>query len=385
MQYITKVNIKGKRVLIRTDFNVPIQNGKITDDTRIRASIPTIEYCIKKGAAQIILMSHRGRPKSIDPEFSLKPISKRLSKLLKTPVVQLNSCSYIEYEANYKAKDCQIIVLENLRFHPEEKKNDTKFAKELAKFADIYVNDAFGTAHRKHASNHAITKLLPSYGGLLLQKEIAVLSSIFNPKRPLVSIVGFAKISDKLPTLKQLLKQSDYVLFGGAVVFTFLRAQGIQTGKSLVEEEQIETAKKLLKQFKNKIILPKDVICATSLSSPKAQEFDIHHIPNDMAGFDIGFETVTEFESYLTKAKTIFWNGPVGVFEQKPYNWGTKKIASMLAKSNAITIIGGGDTVSAILQTKMASSMTHLSTGGGAALEFISGSKLPAIAQLEKR
>jgi len=387
---VSKSAVKGKRVIIRCDYNVPIKNGVISDDMRIRASLETLNFCLKNGAKQLVLISHLGRPTQKNKEDSLVPIAKRLSELLSKRVVIAPSCMYSDF-VSLKKDDVNalIIILENVRFHSEEEKNDVAFARQLSQFGDVYVNDAFGTAHRGHASNSAITKFLPSYVGLLMRNELAKLSMVtYKVKRPLVVMLGFAKISDKLDALTHLLKNADTVLLGGAVAFTFLAAQGFEIGKSKVELDKIPLAKKLLSKYSKKIVLPLDVVCATGIDSPSHLIFGIEHIPPDLAGYDIGPKTVELFGSYIENAKTVFWNGPVGVFERPPFDKGTNDLALWLAQVTAekgvLSIVGGGDTASAAVHAKVADKLTHISTGGGASLEFMEGKPLSAISAIYK-
>jgi len=387
---ITASAVRGKRVLIRCDYNVPIKNGVIGDDLRIRASLTTISFCLKNGAKQLILVSHLGRPTEKNKEDSLAPIAKRLSELLRENVVLAPSCFYSEFTAlGANAVNAKVVLLENVRFHLQEEKNDVAFAKQMAQIGDIYVNDAFGTAHRGHASNSAITRFLPSYVGLLMRNELAKLGLVtFKPKRPLVVMLGFAKISDKLDALTELLKHADIVLLGGAVAFTFLAAQGKEIGKSKVELDKIPLARTLLRKYPTKIILPLDVVCGTGIDSPKSLIFSVEHIPPDLAGYDIGPQTVALFGSYLETAKTVFWNGPVGVFEHPPFDLGTNELALALARvtrsRGVLSIVGGGDTASAAAHAGVAEKLTHISTGGGASLEFMEGKPLPAISAIYK-
>lgn len=377
--------VKNKRVIIRCDYNVPIKNGIIGDETRIVASLKTISFCLNHGAKQLILISHLGRPKAKNKEDSLEPVAKRLSELLKQEVLLAPSCTYSDFVALQDSKNKKrVVLLENVRFHPQEEKNDVAFAKQLALFGDIYVNDAFGTAHRGHASNSAITKFLPSYIGFLMQNELAMLNLVTNkPKRPLVVLLGFAKITDKIHALTHLLTQADKVLLGGAVAFTFLLSQGKEVGLSKVELEQVKLASKLLRKYPKKIALPVDVVCATNLDDKHQLCVSIDDIPNHLAGYDIGTRSIKLFREHLQNAKTVFWNGPVGVFEHTPYDVATNELAKVLAdltkRKGLISIVGGGDTASAAVHAGVANNLTHISTGGGASLEFMEGSPLPAI------
>ncbi len=372
-----------KRVLLRVDWNVPLKNAKVLDDTRLRESLKTIRFLLACGVSQIICISHLGRPKGVDLAYSLQPIQKVLQTHIRKYIAFLPTHSYADFtKLPQKDQKAKILLLENIRFSPKEKKNSKAFAKELAKFADIYVNDAFGTAHRAHTSNAAITKLLPSYIGILMEKELRMLQTIRqNPPKPFVSVIGFAKIADKLSVLKRVLENSDYVLVGGAVVFTFLQAKGIQTGKSLVEVDMIDEAKKVLAKYESKIILPLDVVCAKSLQSTTRKVYPLNRIPSSYAGFDVGPKTISLFKSYCDTAKTLFWNGPLGVFEIKPYNKATNMLTRHIAKqTTAQLLVGGGDTVSAIKGgLKSIPKHFYLSTGGGASLTALKATPLPAI------
>ena len=375
MKFLNSAKIKDKRVLLRLDLNVPLDNkGNITDDSRIRKSLPTINYILKKNPKQIIIMSHLGRPKGkIISKFKLTKVARRLKNLLKQEVTKTRDC------INIKLPSTKIVVLENLRFHKEEKKNNKAFAKKLSQYADIYINDAFGTAHRKHASNNAITRFLPSYAGMLIKKELEKLN-LRKSKKPIVAILGFAKLSDKIDLLKVLLKKVDKVIFAGLVTFTFLKAQGYNTGKTPIDAKKLRTAKLLLKKYKNKIVLPVDVKVAINESS-KPMTVSIKNIPDKYIGYDIGPESFKLFTKNLSKAKTIFWNGPLGMFENRNYARSTHKMAKYLSKKRARVIVGGGDTANAV--KRFEKDFYHISTGGGASLELISGKKLPAIIALE--
>lgn len=376
MKTIKDFNFDNKRVLIRVDYNVPIDdNGKIVSDTRIKESIPTIKYILEHNAKQILLMSHLGKPDGkIVEKLKMDKIAERVETLLEMPVLKVDDCIDI------KIPDAKIIMLENLRFHTEEEKNDVNFSERLSKLADVYVNDAFGTMHRAHASTVGITKFLPGCIGFLVEKELKYLT-IKNPERPFVAILGGAKISTKIPVIKELIKKVDYLLLGGAMIFTLYKAKGLEIGKSMYEEEYITEAKMLLNN--EKIILPDDIVCAASKSADAEVTIvpeDI--IPKDFIGLDIGPDSINLFKIYLDKAKTIFWNGPLGYFEIEKFGESTRTIAEYLAESNKTVIIGGGDTENAILPYK--SKYTHVSTGGGASLEYISGKELPAIKALKE-
>lgn len=375
----------GKKVLVRVDFNVPIDsNGDVADDSRIKKAMPTIKYLLDNGAKQIILMSHLGRPDKEDREkLKMDRVADRLSKLLKKKVAKADDCVSVNIPEPSEAK---IVMLENLRFHKAEEANDEGFAKALAEHGEIYVNDAFGTCHRAHASVHAITKFLPACAGLLVEKEVTVMGdAINNPERPLVAILGFAKISDKIALMDNLLEKVDKALIGGAVVFTFLKSQGFEVGKSLVEDESMNTAKNILQEHEDKIVLPVDIVVADRKAEDAVTKVvGISEMPADMMGLDIGPETVEFFRNELKKAKTVIWNGPLGMFEIDKFAKGSLEIAKFLAKSKAKTIVGGGDTAAAIEKFGLEKKMTHVSTGGGASLEFLEGKKLPGIAALEE-
>ncbi len=385
-------DIQGKRVLVRVDFNVPMDKSKnITDDTRIKAALPTIKALIDKGT-KVILVSHLGRPEGVDENLRIDPIAKRLEKLLGKAVLKLNDCIGEEVEgAVSKMAPGSVILLENVRFYKEEEENDELFAKKLASLADIYVNDAFGTAHRAHTSTEGVARILPAVAGLLMAREIEVLEGLLtNPKRPFVAILGGAKISGKIGVIKNLLQKVDTLIVGGGMAYTFLKARGVEVGKSLVEPDKIDLAKETLKKAIDRgvpFLLPIDHVTADRID-PKA---DIKIVPRmgidkDYQGVDIGQETVKKFGFAIEKAKTIFWNGPLGVFEIDEFSKGTTAIAKIVAKATAAgatSVIGGGDTVAAIEKAGVADKMTFISTGGGASLEFLEGKTLPGIAALQ--
>ncbi|MEA2553109.1 MAG: phosphoglycerate kinase [Fimbriimonadaceae bacterium] len=385
---VEDIDPRGKRVLVRCDFNVPLENGKITDDRRIREAIPTIKYLLDHGAA-VILCSHLGRPKNGPaPEFSLKPVAQRLTELLGQEVPLLPDCIGPEVEPACKAlQPGQVVLLENVRFHPEEEKNEPEFARKLAALADLYVNDAFGTAHRAHASTEGVAHLLPGVAGFLIKKEIEFLGrAVHDPKRPFLAIMGGAKVKDKIELIDNLLPKLDRLLIGGGMAFTFLKAQGHAIGNSLLDADSLEFAKGLLAQNANKIVLPVDVVVAGELSeNAQTKTVPVDAIEDGMIGADIGPDTERLFHDEIVKASTVLWNGPVGVFEMSPFSHGTKAVAQALADSNAVTIVGGGDTAAAVDKFGLADRMTHVSTGGGASLEFLEGKELPGIAALQDR
>ncbi len=384
---IRDVDVKGKRVLVRVDFNVPLAGGKVADDRRIRAAIPTIRYLLDKGAA-VILMSHLGRPKGkVVPELRLDPVAERLAELLGRPVKKLDDCVGPEVEAAVKAmKPGEVILLENTRFHPEERKNDPEFARKLASLADLFVNDAFGTAHRAHASTVGVARYLPAVAGFLMERELRFLGqALENPERPFVAILGGAKISDKIGVIRNLLSKVDALLIGGGMANTFFKAQGYEVGDSLVEEEAVDTAGALLEEAGGKLFLPVDVVIAREVApdSP-TRVMKVGDVPAGWRILDIGPETVEAFKEKLRGARTVVWNGPVGVFEVEPFAKGTFAIARALAElEGATVIVGGGDSAAAVEKAGVADRITHVSTGGGASLEFLEGKELPGIAALD--
>lgn len=384
---IRDFDFTGKKVLVRCDFNVPLEDGKITDDRRISEAVPTIDYLLKNGAA-VILCSHLGRPKGgPTPEFSLRPVANQLSSLLYKNVVLLPDCIGPEVsEACSKLKAGDVVLLENVRFHPEEEKNDPEFAKQLASLADFYVNDAFGTAHRAHASTAGVADYLPSAAGFLIDKEIEFLGkAVNNPARPLVAVMGGSKVHDKIALIDNMLPKVDRLLIGGGMVFTFLKAQGFEIGKSLLDAESVEYAAGLLRDNPTKIMLPTDVVVATEFKpdSP-ATTVKVDQIPADQIGLDIGPNSAGLFTTVILEAGTVIWNGPMGVFEMDAFANGTKAVAFAMAESTGLTIVGGGDSAAAVEKFGYAESMSHVSTGGGASLEFLEGKELPGIAALGK-
>nr|WP_199299504.1 MULTISPECIES: phosphoglycerate kinase [unclassified Coleofasciculus] len=377
--------------MVRADFNVPLDNGNITDDTRIRAALPTIQDLTSKGA-KVILSSHFGRPKGVDDKYRLTPVAKRLSELLGKEVVKTDDCIGDDVAAKVGAmQDGDVLLLENVRFYPEEEKNDPEFAKKLASVADLYVNDAFGTAHRAHASTEGVTKYLsPSVAGYLIEKELQYLqSAIESPQRPLAAIIGGSKVSSKIGVIETLLDKCDKLILGGGMIFTFYKARGLSVGKSLVEEDKLELAKSLEAKAKERgvqLLLPTDVVVADNFAADaNAQTVSIDAIPDGWMGLDIGPDSVKFFQESLADCKTVIWNGPMGVFEFPQFAKGTEAIARTLAdltKSGTTTIIGGGDSVAAVEQLNLGEQMSHISTGGGASLELLEGKELPGIAAL---
>ena len=383
------VDVQEKRVLVRADLNVPLdEHGRVTDDTRIVAALPTIRYLLDRDA-RVILCSHLGRPKGeVRKELRLDPVSERLSELLGKPVRKLDDCVGSEVQA--AVGDMQpgdVVLLENLRFHTEEKANDPGFSKDLASLADLYVNDAFGTAHRAHASTAGVTEFLPSVAGFLMEKEIEFLGkALESPPRPFVAILGGAKISGKILVVENLLSKVDALLIGGGMANTFFKAQGHEVGNSLIEDDSLATAKNLMERAGDKLILPVDVTVADAFSAEANYKVvAVDEVEEGELILDIGPATVTRFRGVLAGAKMVIWNGPMGVFEFAPFAKGTIAVAEMLAGLDAVTIIGGGDSVAAIEQAGLADRMTHISTGGGASLKFLEGAVLPGLAALDDR
>ncbi len=389
---LSSSDLAGKRVLVRVDFNVPLDGDTITDDTRIRAALPTIQDLTSKGA-KVILVSHFGRPKGVDDKLRLTPVAKRLSELLGQQVVKTDDSIGEEVAAKVGAlQNGQVALLENVRFYPEEEKNDPEFAKKLASVADLYVNDAFGTAHRAHASTEGVTHYLsPSVAGYLIEKELQYLqSAIENPQRPLAAIIGGSKVSSKIGVIDKLLEKCDKLLLGGGMIFTFYKARGLSVGKSLVEEDKLELAKSLEAKAKEQgvqLILPTDVVVADKFAADaNTQTVSVEAIPDGWLGLDIGPDSVKAFQTALADTKTVIWNGPMGVFEFEKFAAGTEAIARTLAEltpKGTSTIIGGGDSVAAVEKVGLADRMSHISTGGGASLELLEGKELPGITALD--
>ena len=391
---LSAADISGKRALVRVDFNVPVDDqGNITDDTRIRAALPTIQDLTQKGA-KVILTSHFGRPKGVDEKLRLTPVAKRLAELLGQKVIKTDDCIGDDVAAKVAALDNgQVLLLENVRFYKEEEKNDPAFAEKLAANADFYVNDAFGTAHRAHASTEGVTKFLsPSVAGYLVEKELQYLQSAIEvPQRPLAAIIGGSKVSSKIGVIETLLEKCDKLIIGGGMIFTFYKARGLNVGKSLVEEDKLELARELEAKAKERgvaLLLPTDIVSADKFApDANATTVSIENIPADGMGLDIGPDSVKVFQAALADCKTVIWNGPMGVFEFDKFAAGTEAIAHTLAdigKTGATTIIGGGDSVAAVEKVGLADQMSHISTGGGASLELLEGKVLPGIAALDE-
>jgi len=381
---IRDLDLNGKRVFIRVDFNVPLANGgeEITSDKRIRASVPTIQYALEHGAA-VILASHLGRPKGKrNPEMSMKPVAARLEQLLGKPVKLARDCIGPEVEAMLP-RPGEVLLLENLRFHPEEEANDPAFSEKLANLCDLYVNDAFGSAHRAHASTVGMIRFVKqAAAGLLMDQELKYMTMVTtNPARPCVAILGGAKVSDKIEVIENLSKVVDKVLIGGAMAYTFLKSQGQPVGKSLVEDDKLDLAKNLLEEFAGKLVLPVDHVVASELKEGAEHE-TVTNIPEGKMGLDIGEKTIAQYSGIIRGARTVIWNGPMGVFEKPPFDRGTVALARAVAESGAISVVGGGDSEKAIKSAGVSDKISHVSTGGGASLEFLSGIELPGVAAL---
>ncbi|MBU1088029.1 MAG: phosphoglycerate kinase [Candidatus Omnitrophica bacterium] len=388
---VKDIDLKDKKVLMRADFNVPLdENCNITDDLRIVSALPTIKYCLEQGAARIILMSHLGRPKGqVVAKMSLKPVAARLEKLLGMPVKMLDDCVGEAVKNALAQATEKVVLLENLRFYAQETKNESVFAGQLAELGQVFVNDAFGTAHRAHASTEGVTHYLPAVAGFLLEKEMAYLGKVVeNPERPLVTILGGAKVSDKIKMIENMMDKVDCFLIGGGMAYTFLKAQGKEIGDSKLEADRIDLAKTILKKAKENnvaFILPIDHKVADRFDAQAAVQYVGEEIPKGWMGLDIGPKTIELFKQKLQTAKTIVWNGPVGVFEMAAFSKGTEALAEYIATLPATSIIGGGDTASAVRQFKVVDKMSHVSTGGGASLELLEGLELPGIVALKDR
>jgi len=390
---VRDIDVKGKKCLVRCDFNVPMQDGKITDDVRIRAALPTIEY-LRDNSAKVILMSHMGRPKGQpNKEFTLAPVAERLGELLGGAVIFAQSDRVVDdgvVAAVSAMKDGEILLLENTRYREEETKNDPAFSQELAQLGEIFVNDAFGTAHRAHCSTAGVAEFMPAVSGFLIEKEIKFLGEAVNdPKRPFVAIMGGAKVGDKIPVIENLLTKVDALIIGGGMSYTFFKGEGLEIGTSLLDADSIELTKKLRQEADDAgvdLLLPVDVVCAKEFANDaETLVCDKDKMPADMMGMDIGPKSVKLFADEIAKAGTVVWNGPMGVFEMSNFAGGTKAIAEALAASDAITVIGGGDSAAAVKQFGLDDKMTHISTGGGASLEFLEGKELPGVAVLEDK
>jgi len=394
LRTIDTLELGGKRVFIRVDFNVPIDGqGKVADDQRIRASLPTVKYAVER-KAKVILASHLGRPKG-KPEdkkkYTLLPVAERLQQLLDQDVIFADDCIGDGVKKLVRElKDGQVLLLENLRFHPEEEGNGEAFAKDLASLADVWVNDAFGTAHRAHASTAGMAKFVKEKAaGFLIQKEVEYLGkALARPAKPFVAILGGAKVSDKIKVLDNLLSKADAICIGGAMAFTFLKAEGVKVGKSKVEEDKVDLARSILEKAKAKgvdFLLPIDHVCASEAKeTAKREVVNDRAIPDDLLGLDIGPKTLDRYRQRILSSKTVFWNGPMGLFEQKPWAEGTFGVARAMADSSAVTVVGGGDSAAAVEEAGLVTKMTHVSTGGGASLEFVEGRELPGIKVLEE-
>lgn len=390
---VKDISVKGKKVIVRCDFNVPLKEGEITDDTRIKAALPTIKYLKDQGAC-VILMSHLGRPKGQpNPEYTLKPVAVRLSELLNTEVIFASSDRVVDEKVRTEAaelKEGQIMLLENVRFRKEETENGEEFSGELASLAEIYVNDAFGTAHRAHSSTAGIAAYLPAVSGFLIEKEVEFLgNAVEHPKRPFVAIMGGAKVGDKISVIRNLLNKVDVLIIGGGMAYTFFKSSGYEIGTSILDSDSIELAGQLVKEAEEKkvrLLLPVDVVCGREFKNDtETLVCPSDNMPEDMMGLDIGPATAAIYEEEIKKAATVVWNGPMGVFEMETFAKGTFAVAEAMSNSDAVTVIGGGDSAAAVTQFGLSSKMTHISTGGGASLEFLEGKELPGVAVLQDK
>lgn len=390
---VKELDCEGKRVIVRVDFNTPIKDGQVADDTRIRAALPTLKLLLEKGA-RLIVCSHLGRPKGegFEEEYSLKPVAQRLVELLPDYTVHFVSdiCGEAATQFAENLRSGELMLIENLRFDAREKKNDAAFAAALANMADVYVNDAFGVSHRSHASVDALASLLPAYAGLLLETELRHLANLSHEaKHPFVAVLGGSKVSDKVGVITNLMKRCDSLLIGGGMCFTFLKAQGYEVGTSLLEPEWVDACSKMLEEAKElgvKLMIPSDVVCAEAFAADACTyTCSVDEIPQDMMGLDIGPKTAQNYAAELAQAKTVFWNGPMGVFEMPAFEAGTKAVAQAMADNNeALTIVGGGDSVAAVKQFDLANKMSFISTGGGASMKLVEGENLPAVEALRK-
>jgi phosphoglycerate kinase len=389
---VRDLDVQGKRVLVRVDFNVPVKDGEVTDDTRISRALPTIRYLLSEGARPI-LISHLGRPKGEpDPKYAMDPVAKRLQELLGEPVLKLDAAVGPEVEEALEDWDGRgVVLLENSRFYPGETKNDSDLSEQLASLADLYVDDAFGAAHRAHATTVGVAERLPAAAGLLLEEEVDYLDGVLeDPERPFAAILGGAKVSDKLGVIESLFKVADTLLIGGAMCFTFFRAQGYEIGRSLVEDDYLQEARRLMDEAGEKLVLPVDVVVADAMEeSVEIERVGVEEIPSEKMGLDIGPRTVELFADHISGAKTIFWNGPMGVFEIEAFAKGTeglaRAVAAASAEGGATSVVGGGDSVAAVRKLGLEDQMSHISTGGGASLEYVEGKELPGVAVIPQK
>ena len=389
---VRDLDVQGKKVLVRVDFNVPVKDGEVTDDTRISRALPTIRYLLSEGARPI-LISHLGRPKGEpDPKYAMDPVARRLQELLGEPVLKLDAAVGPEVEEALEDWDGRgVVLLENSRFYPGETKNDPDLSEQLASLADLYVDDAFGAAHRAHATTVGVAERLPAAAGLLLEEEVDYLDGVLeDPERPFAAILGGAKVSDKLGVIESLFKVADTLLIGGAMCFTFFRAQGYEIGRSLVEDDYLQEARRLMDEAGEKLVLPVDVVVADAMEeSVEIETVGVEEIPSEKMGLDIGPRTVELFADHISGAKTIFWNGPMGVFEIEAFAKGTegvaRAVAAASAEGGATSVVGGGDSVAAVRKLGLEDEMSHISTGGGASLEYVEGKELPGVAVIPQK